>query len=417
MAYMIGLNSGTSFDGIDAVLVDITTGEDGHPNPPEFIDGLSMQWPEEVQDVMLQTFANKIDMEGLGRLNYVAGAVFANVANALLKKTGVSPKDVLGIAVDGQTIYQEQPDHRKINQLTEEEKGDLVARWFKGPYPICYQLVESNVVAAHTNITTITHFRQADHAFGGNGAPLMQYLDWVVFKDKAPALTLNLGGIANVQLVYKDRRDMVAFDTGPGNVLLDHACRNLYGIQYDKGGEIAAKGQVNDEMLAELMKHPYFERELPRSAWRNDFSSTYGDTILAKFSHLSGEDIMATFCAFTAEAISKNAKDNIPNFKDIKVMIASGGGVLNPTLMKHIQDRLPEGVRLTTSDEFGVPPLFKEAIKFATIGYSTLNQVANNIPAASHADNYAIMGKVAFAPRHAKGVGELPEKNKQKETV
>lgn len=411
MTLMIGLNSGTSFDGIDAVLVEITMGSDGHPNPPKFIDGLSMQWPEDVQEVMLKTFANKVDMEGLGRLNYVAGAVFANVANALLKKANISPEEVDGIAVDGQTIYQEQPDHKRIKQLSSEQKSDLVARWFNnGPYPICYQLVESNVVAAHTNITTITHFRQADHAFGGNGAPLMQYLDWVVFKDKAPALTLNLGGIANVQLVYNDRSEMIAFDTGPGNVMMDHACRKLYNIQYDKGGEIAAKGQVNNEMLEELMKHPYFERELPRSAWRNDFSSVYGDTILEKFSHVSGEDIMATFCAFTAEAIAKNAKDNIPNLNDINVMIASGGGVLNPTLMKYIQSRLPEHMRLTTSEEYGIPPLFKEAIKFATIGYSTLNQVANNIPAASHADQYAIMGKVAFAPRHAKGVGKLPNR-------
>ncbi|GGH86910.1 anhydro-N-acetylmuramic acid kinase [Pullulanibacillus pueri] len=410
MSLMIGLNSGTSFDGIDAVLIEITMGADGHPNPPKYIDGLSMQWPKEVQKVMLDTFANKVDMEGLGRLNYVAGAVFANVANALLDKLNLSPFEIDGIAVDGQTIYQEQPDHKKINQMTDEEKSDLVGRWFNGPYPICYQLVESNVVAAHTNITTITHFRQADHAFGGNGAPLMQYLDWVVFKNNGPTLTLNLGGIANVQFVKKDRSQMIAFDTGPGNVLLDHACRKLYNISYDKGGRIAAEGQVNDEMLQELMKHPYFERELPRSAWRNDFSSVYGDSILEKFSHLSGEDIMATFCAFTAKAIAKNAKDNIPSFEDIKVMIASGGGVFNPVLMEYIQEELPKGMRLTTSDEYGIPPQFKEAIKFATIGYSTLHQVANNIPGASHADNYAIMGKVAYAPRHAKAIGLLPKK-------
>lgn len=408
MAKMIGLNSGTSLDGIDAVLIEVELGADGQPTPPRFLAGLSMDWPKEIEQVMLDVFANKVDMEGLGRLNYVAGAVFAEAARKLMNEENLSPSEVTGIGVDGQTIYQEQPNHTKIEALSPEEKDDLIGRWFNGPYPICYQLGESNVIAAHTQVSTVTHFRQADHAYGGNGAPMMQYLDWVMFKEKAPALTLNIGGIANIQYVEYDRSKMIAFDTGPGNVLLDHAGRELFGVKYDKDGELSAAGTVNDEMFAELMQHSFFSRKLPRSAWRNDFSSSYGSSILAKYSSVDKHDIMATFCAFTAEAIARGLQDNVPNLDRIDEIVASGGGVFNPTLMRYIEDRLPGDMKLVTSDKYGIPPQFKEAVKFATLAFAALNGVANNIPAASHAEHYAVMGKIAIAPRHAKAAGRLP---------
>lgn len=411
MAKMIGLNSGTSLDGIDAVLIEVDLAADGQPASPRFIAGTSLDWPEEVEKVMLDVFANKVDMEGLGRLTYVAGAVFAEAARKLMDEQNLSPSEITGIGVDGQTIYQEQPDHSRIDQMTSEEKADLVGRWFNGPYPICYQLGESNVIAAHTQISTVTHFRQADHAYGGNGAPMMQYLDWVMFREKAPALTLNIGGIANIQYVEYDRSKMIAFDTGPGNVLLDHAGRELFNVGYDKDGELSAAGTVNQEMLDELMQHTFFSRKLPRSAWRNDFSSSYGSSILEKYSSVDKHDIMATFCAFTAEAIARSLQDNVPDLGRLDEIVASGGGVFNPTLMRFIEERLPGGLKLVTSDNYGIPPQYKEAVKFATLAYSALNGIANNIPAASHAEHYAVMGKIAIAPRHAKAAGRLPNDN------
>lgn len=409
MAKMIGLNSGTSLDGIDAVLVELDVGADGQPTPPKFLYGMSMDWPEDVEKEMLEVFANKVDMEGLGRMTYVAGAVFANAARTLMDECNLSPSEVFGIAVDGQTIYQEQPDHARIDSMTRDEKNDLVARWFNGPYPICYQLGESNVIAGHTQVDTVTHFRQAEHAYGGNAAPMMQYLDWVLFKNAAPALTLNIGGIANIQYVEYDRGKMFASDTGPGNVLLDHACRELFGVSYDKDGELSAKGTVNEEMLADLLTHPFYSRKIPRSAWRNDFSSTYGETILQKYQHLDKHDILATFAAFTAEGVVRTIQENVPDVSELTEVIASGGGVENPTLMREIQARLPEGIELVTSAKYNIPPQYKEAIKFATLGFSALNGIANNIPAASHSDHYVVMGKIAVAPRHAKAAGRLPD--------
>jgi anhydro-N-acetylmuramic acid kinase len=410
MALIMGMNSGTSFDGIDVILAETSFAPDGHPHPPKFLLGTSYDWPEEVQNIVLDSFENKIDMIGLTRLHFVVGAVFAEAANKFLKEYKISPYDVDVLAVDGQTIYQEQPDHAKINKMTDEQKKDLIHRWLDGPYPCGYQLGETSIIAAHTNITTVTHFRPADNAFGGNGAPLMPYFDYVLFRHKdTPTLTLNIGGISNIHMAHKDRRKMVASDCGPGNVLVDHCARTLYNMSCDYDGKIAASGKVNEELLAELNDHPYFKRPKPRSGWRNDFSSEYGDSIMKKYSHLKGEDLMTTFCVYTAESIIRTIKEFVPqeDLDQCDVLYASGGGVKNPTMMRFIQERLPKNMRLTTSDEIGIPSQYKEAVKFATIAYSTINHVANNIPAACHASEFNILGKIAVAPRHAKGKGLL----------
>jgi anhydro-N-acetylmuramic acid kinase len=255
--------------------------------------------------------------------------------------------DVIG--VDGQTIYQEPPDHAGMRALA--QGATLVDKWLDGPYPCGMQIGESSLIAAHTNITTVTHFRPADHAFGGTGAPLMQYLDFVAFRDIAPVLTLNIGGIANCHLVQRDRSKMMAFDTGPGNVMLDHTARRLCNQSHDPGGAIAASGTINRELLAELLEHPYFQRRPPRSAWRLDFGAGYADAMLDKYHSLRPEDLMATFTAFTAEAIVMSLNDYISDLSGLNVLIASGGGTRNPTLMKMLRELLPAHLRLTTSDE------------------------------------------------------------------
>jgi anhydro-N-acetylmuramic acid kinase len=410
MALIMGMNSGSSFDGIDVILAETEIGADGFPTPPKFLKGGSYKWPKEVEELILPAFDNKVDMVGLTRLTYIAGAVMADAVRQFMEENNIDPRDIAVLGVDGQTIYQEQPNHAKIENMTDRDKDDWVGRWLNGPYPCGYQIGDTSVIAGLTNITTVTNFRQADHVWGGSAAPLMQYLDWVLFRHKdVPTLTLNIGGIANVHLASNDRRNMYAFDTGAGNLLLDHAARKLYNQTCDYDGKIAAEGTVNDKLLAELMDHDFFKRPVPRSGWKIDFSAEYCNGILEKYNHLSGNDIMATFSAFTAEAIVKNMKDYIPQeeLDKVDVMYASGGGVKNPTIMKFIQEKLPENIRLTSSSEIGIPPEFKEAVKFATLGYSTLNNIANNIPAAGHASQYTILGKVSFAPSLAKCVGPL----------
>lgn len=410
MDLIMGMNSGSSFDGIDVILAETELELDGFPKSPRFICGGSYEWPKEVEEIVRNAFENRVDMIGLNRLNYIVGAVFAEKAVQFMKENNINPLDVKVLGLDTQTIYQEQPDHAKIESMTEEEKGDWLHRWLNGPYPAGMQMGDTSVIANLTNIDTVTHFRPADHVWGGAAAPLMPYLDFILFrKEKNSVMTLNIGGIANLHVASKDRRDMFGFDTGPGNAVSNYLCKKLIGKDYDENGELAAKGTVNEELLEFYMQHPFWDRPVPRSGWVGDYNEEYINAVIEKFKHLSPEDMLATTCAFTGEAVAKSMIDNIPKniIEKTDKLYASGGGVNNPQIMKEIQERIPGNIKVATSAEIGIPPEYKEAVKFATIAYSTINKIPGNIPAAGHASQYSILGKIALAPRNIKDEAQL----------
>lgn len=400
MVHVIGLNSGSSFDGMDAVLVDIEIAEDGYPGRPVYLDGLSHDWPKNVGERVLASFQNEVGLFEMTRLNYLAGAVYAEAARELMKRNNLAPEDVFVIGFDGQTVYQEAPDHA----LMSKDVGDsLVALWGEAGYGAGFQIGEQSIVTAVTDVPVVSVFRPMDHALGGTGAPLMQFLDFCAFRDIGPVMTLNIGGIANCQLANADRSKMMAFDTGPGNVMIDQAMRDLYGKEYDSNGEIAASGVVDPEMYSELKSHPFFTRPVPRSAWRLDFAGDYTVSLLEKYKHLANEDLVATFTAFTAYAITRSISDNVPGFAGVTEIISSGGGVRNAALMRELSKLMNEhGIEVVTSDKYGIPPQYKEAIKFATLAFANMNGIANNIPAASGASKFAILGKLTKPPRMAK---------------
>ncbi|KAI0868258.1 anhydro-N-acetylmuramic acid kinase [Hypoxylon argillaceum] len=407
MPYIIGLNSGSSFDGVDAVLCSIDIGADSHPTPPKYIDALTIDWPDDLRSSVVRAFENELTIFELTRLNYAAGALYAEAVNTLLAKNNLTHEDIDVVGYDGQTIYQEPPDRPKIASLGEAASLPLTDLWTKGGYPCGLFIVESGVVAARTNITTVTQFRPIDHALCGSGAPLMQYLDFVAFRGLGrPVVTLNIGGIANLQLADSDRSRMMAFDTGPGNVMIDHAMRRREGKEYDKDGETAAKGQVIEPLLEELLGHDFFERKPPRSAWRLDFGSAYADDILQRYTSASTEDLVATFTMFTARSI-ENALTSfvLPKAAGLQELVASGGGTRNATLMKWLGERIAtHGIKLALSDAYNMPAAYKEAIKFATLAFAAKRGLANNIPAASGASGFAVLGKLTLAPYLAKGI-------------
>ena len=400
MVKVIGLNSGSSFDGIDVVLVEIENGPDGYPARPKFIRGSSYDWPKPVADIVLKSFENQVSIFELTRLNYLAGAVYAQSARAFMREAGLEPGDIEVIGYDGQTIYQEPPVHHLLRNY--DDKEDLVSRWLDGPYACGLQIGEPAIVAEACETPVVTQFRPMDHALGGTGAPLMQYLDYVAFRDIGPILTLNIGGIANCHLAHADRAKMLAFDTGPGNVMIDHVMRVKYGKPYDKNGEIARTGKVDEKLMARLKDHDFFKRPIPRSAWRLDFGSTYADKFIAEFDRLSAPDLLATVTEFAAYAITRSITDNVKAIDTCSVIMASGGGTRNGYLMERLAAYMPKHLRLTLTDEFGIPAAFKEAIKFATLAHATVHHLANNIPAASGASRFGILGKIVLPPRMAK---------------
>lgn len=253
MPYILGLNSGSSFDGVDAVLCTIDIAEDGHPTRPKYVDAVTVDWPLELQPLILRAFNNELSIFEMTRLNYAAGALYAEAAKSLLAQAGLRAEDIDVIGYDGQTIYQEPPDRKKEVEFLKSRSKSLVDMWLKGGYPCGFFIAESGVVAALTDIDTVTQFRPLDHALGGSAAPLMQYLDFVAFRNEpGSTVTLNIGGIANLQLADKDRSKMMAFDTGPGNVMIDHVVKARTGRGYDKDGELAAKGKPIEPLLAQL---------------------------------------------------------------------------------------------------------------------------------------------------------------------
>ncbi|KAI9729183.1 MAG: hypothetical protein M1834_007090 [Cirrosporium novae-zelandiae] len=408
MPYIVGLNSGSSFDGVDAVLCSIDFAPDGHPARPKYISALTVDWPEELCPLILRAFNNTLTLFELCRLNYAAGAVYAEAANKLLAQAGLKPEDIDVVGYDGQTIYQEPVDKTKVKEYEQSGNKSLVEMWTKGGFPCGLFIVESGVVAALTQITTVTQFRPVDHALGGSGAPLMQYLDFVAFRDEGPVVTLNIGGIANLQLADADRNKMMAFDTGPGNVMIDHVVKTRTGRGYDKDGELAAKGTVIEPLLEYLNSHPFFTRSPPRSAWRLDFGADFADRILKEYGSTSTEDLLATFTTFTAQSIERSFVDFVLPKAPVTKLIASGGGTRNATLMKNLSQRLAvHGVKTRLSDDFGLPAAYKEAIKFATLAFAAKNGLANNIPAAGGASSFAVLGKLSLAPRLAK-LGDSP---------
>lgn len=408
MPYIVGLNSGSSFDGIDAVLCTIEIGHDGHPEPPKYVAALTIDWPEALREQVVRAFDNKLSIFELTRLNYAAGAIYATAVQKLLAENGLTPADIDVVGYDGQTVYQEPLDKDKAAAFA-QETGDksLVDLWTKGGYPCGLFIAESGVVAALSNITTVTQFRPVDHALGGSGAPLMQYLDFVLFRGRGDyTATLNIGGIANLQLAHPDRSRMMAFDTGPGNVMVDHTMRARKGLEYDPNGDTAAKGKVIQSLLDELMSRDFFQRQPPRSAWRLDFGSSYADDILERYAGATTEDLAATFTMFTAASVEKALTDFVlPRAPSLKELIASGGGMRNTTLINLLRARLSgHGITLLISDSIGIPSAYKEAIKFATLAFAAKRSLANNIPAASGASSFAALGKLTVAPRLGQGV-------------
>lgn len=396
MALALGMNSGSSFDGIDAAVIELAVGEDGHPTPPKVVAKLSREWPPGITEQVLAAFMNRLSIFDLTRLNYTMGAVYAQTAVALMRQMGLTSADLDVIGVDGQTIYQEPPDRDK---KLPTDPDDILGRWFDGPWAVGLQIGDPAVIAAATGVSTVSNYRQSDHAVGGTGAPLMQYLDWLLLRHQAPAVTINIGGICSSTLLPGPSREgILGFDTGPGNIMLDYAMNKFFGQAYDKDGAVSASGEVDQELMEELKQHPFFRRLPPRSAWRLDFGADYAETMITKYSHLAPEDIMATFVTYAGWGTATSLIDYILPKAPITTVIASGGGAKNPVWLRELAAFLPDGIRVTTSAEIGIEPEVKEAVKFATLAFARKRHLATNIPSASGASEYVSMGRMVVAP-------------------
>ena len=363
----VGLISGTSADGIDAALVRFEN------ERPALVAGLTHPWEESLRRRILAVAQDeeRLDLDDYGRLDVAVARAFADATQAVLARAGVQAGDVTAIGSHGQTI-RHRPD------------GDL---------PFTLQIGDASVIAERTGIDTVGDFRRPDVAAGGQGAPLIPAFHATVLRPEHGArVVLNLGGIANVTRLTAEG-DVLGFDTGPANGLMDAWCQRHRGEPYDRDGRFALSGTTDPDLLAELLDDAYFMLPPPKSTGREHFHLTWLDRH-PRVADLPPEDVQATLLALSAvsitDAIHRHAGDAVD-------VVACGGGVHNAALMLAIEMRLEERSLLSSID-FDIDPDFMEAMGFAWLAYRRLRGEPGNLPSVTGARGPRLLGALYAAP-------------------
>jgi anhydro-N-acetylmuramic acid kinase len=380
-----GIMSGTSADGIDVAVVRIAPAKQRPSITLLAHEGFA--FPAQLRRAILAAMnAAATSTAELARLNWRLGLAYAEAVSATIERHKVK-LDLIGC--HGQTLYH-QPR----------------AQSYTGRSFACtWQLGEATVIAAHLGVPVVSNFRPADMLAGGQGAPLVPLLDYVMFADpKRGRILQNIGGIANLTAIPAGASadEVIAFDCGPGNMVIDALAQQLLGKRFDRNGAIAARGTVIQPVLAGALRNPYFKLKPPRTAGREQFGREYAAEFLAACQRQSDkpEDALATATAVTAETIAQCYKTYIrSNMKGHRVdYIVSGGGARNATLMAMLAQRLtPLGCELAASEEFGLPAEAKEAAAFALLAWQTWHHLPGNVPKATGASRPAILGQVTYA--------------------
>lgn len=367
-----GMISGTSADGIDVAVVRITGS--GWKTRLKVEAFQTVQYPPRVREALLASFnAPSISTAEISQLNFLVGELFAR---ALLKTCRKGKPDLVGS--HGQTIYHQA------------EASDCHGFRMRSTL----QIGEPAVIAERTGAPVVADFRTADMAAGGQAAPLVPYLDYLLMRHPTRTrVALNIGGIANITAIPAKAKpeDVRAFDTGPGNMVMDQLSAHFSGgrLRFDRNGAWAARGQVRPELLKRLLGDAFIRRRPPRTAGREQYGVEYVKALLAE--ELSPEDLLATMTAVTADSITAAIRRFRPD--DV---VASGGGIHNRFLMDRLKAQLP-GVRFLRADDFGVPGDAKEAVLFALLAYETWHRRPSNVPSATGARRATILGKLVFA--------------------
>jgi len=374
----VGIMSGTSLDGIDVCLAEI--------------DGSFLQ--TKVKVLSFETYPIELNLMKkikdamkddactpalISSLNMELGYAFGDAVLALCKSYGIDSKDLAFVASHGQTIWHINEDN------SEYIKSSL-------------QLGDGSAIASKVKTTVVSNFRTADIAAGGVGAPLVPYVDYVLFSDPKKTRALhNLGGISNMTVLKAGGTldEMIAFDTGPANLMIDYAMLSLFGKPYDQDGNTASNGKVIRPLHKLLMAHPYLEQKPPKSTGRELFGDAYTKDILALFKNEKKEDLIRTFTEFTKDSIVKAYKDFVMNDVKLDEIIFSGGGAYNTFLMNEIKKELKE-IKIMILEELGYDSKAKEALAFLILGNETINRKPSNATKATGAKKQTILGQVSY---------------------
>lgn len=382
---VLGLMSGTSADGIDVALVRIS----GSPAPRAHLENFAaFPYPPAVREAVLRLAnGDAATTREISQLNFRLGELFADAALRACRKFHVSPRRISLIGSHGQTLYHQGAPSPFL--------GARVSSTL--------QLAEPAIIAERTGITTIADFRPADIAAGGQGAPLVPFVDYLLYRDsRRGRVALNIGGIANLTVLpaAAQPKNVFAFDTGPGNMVIDalaaHFTRGR--LRYDRDAQLARRGHLLPELLNELLAHPFFRMPPPKTAGREEFGAPYVARLIAtaKRRDIRPADLIHTVTAFTSVSIARAFRSFVFPRARVNDLTISGGGARNPLLAAYLVALLPS-LKIVSADEFGVPGDAKEAFAFAVLAYEAFDQRANNLPSATGARHPAVMGNISYA--------------------
>jgi anhydro-N-acetylmuramic acid kinase len=403
-----GVMSGTSADGINVALVRFASSDKGRArgsSPHEHTNSdftllahEAYPFPAPVRRAILAMMnAELAHVADLARLNFLLGELYAEAVAKTARKHRAK-LDLVGC--HGQTLYHQGVAERFLGRK-------LAVTWQTG---------EGAVIAARLGVPVVSDFRPADIAAGGKGAPLVPFLDYLLYRDRVyrdrgrdrrdgrNRIAQNIGGIANLTAIPAGASlgQVLAFDTGPGNMVIDAVMEELFGRRYDRNGKVAASGRVLDGVITQLLRAHFFRQKPPRTAGREEFGREYVGRFIQICHGASKPDVVATATALTARSIADAvARFVLPRFgarRRDHEMIVSGGGAKNPTLMAMLRDEIAAlGIELHFSDEFGIPAEAKEAVAFALLAHETWHRRPSNVPAATGAKRAAILGKISYA--------------------
>ena len=391
--HLIGIMSGTSLDGVDAVLTRIITLADGSIAEASLVGQASIPYSGELRSILLALSSPETaKIDDLVYAHFGLSEWYAAVVGQLLAETGFDASEVDAICLHGQTVW-----HAPAPRLFPAPGGAHI------PVKGTLQIGSGATLRERAGIPVIFDFRSRDMAAGGEGAPLAPYVDALLFGSPARGrIVQNIGGIGNATVVPAGsmREGIFAFDTGPGNMIIDELIRRkTNGAEhYDEGGRRGRAGKVDEALVAALMADDYYAKEPPKSTGREMYSAAFVSRLIdeARRRGLSFEDTVATAMAFTAESIARSYRDFIYPKTKIDDVVIGGGGALNGCLMDMLRSRLPAEVTLMTTADLGVPEQAREAIAFAVLGHEALMGRAGNLPAVTGAARDVILGNITL---------------------
>lgn len=389
---VIGLMSGTSADGIDAALVEISGA------PPNISAKLAghhhITFPSHIRKKILRLANHAVTTTAeISELNFVLGEWFAKAAIAACRRWKVPRSSLSLIGSHGQTVY-----HQGAPGIV------LGARRVASTL----QIGELGVIAERTGVPTIGNFRPRDIAAGGQGAPLVPFVDYLLYRDpRLNRVALNIGGIANVTAIPAAARpeDVFAFDTGPGNMIVDALVEKVTQgrATFDRNARMALSGRTVPELFARIMHEPYLRKKPPKTAGREQFGRHYSDALIAwgRKHHAASADVVRTATVFTSLSIADAFRRFILPRMKVDELIVAGGGTRNPLMMAQLAAALPD-IDIVSSDRFGISAESKEAFAFAVLAYEAFHGRPNNLPSATGATHSVVLGDFVHGARKSK---------------